>query len=154
MVRRPDYGRRRRNAVRTARARVCGARLRRRLFPAPRAALPAVAAGGASRRAARAVRRDRAARAHRGWRADAALDVCGAANRRCADVADALGAAAISAAADAVDRETLSVPSWLERFSSGKITASARAARRPTFPRRTAIVFIFAAVSALRRSSS
>ena len=38
-------GRRRRDAVRPARARVRGARVRRRVLPPPRAALPAVAAG-------------------------------------------------------------------------------------------------------------
>ena len=91
-------GRRRRDAVRPARARLCGARLRRRVFPPPRAALPAVAAGGAGRGAARRVRGARAARALRRRRAAAALDLRGAAARRRAAVAAAVGAAAVAAA--------------------------------------------------------
>ena len=49
-------GRRRRHGVRPARARLRGARLRGRIFPPARAALSALAAGGAGRGAALAVR--------------------------------------------------------------------------------------------------
>ena len=50
---RPADGRRRCDGVRPARARLRGARVRRRIFPPPRAALSAVAAGGAGGGAAR-----------------------------------------------------------------------------------------------------
>ena len=60
VVHRPADGCRRRDAVRPACARLRGARVRRRVLPPPRAALPAVAAGGPGRTAAGALRGDRA----------------------------------------------------------------------------------------------
>ena len=82
VVRRFGDGRRRRDAVRTARARLRGAGIRRRLFPPPRVAVPALAASRAGRRASCVVRGARAARTRRRRRAAAAMDLRRAAGRR------------------------------------------------------------------------
>src|SRR5439155_12171136 len=77
------------------------------LFSPPRPAFSPLAAGRASCGAAGLVRRDRAACAYCRRRAAAAVDLRGAAGRRCAALAAIVGIAAISATADAFIDETL-----------------------------------------------
>src|SRR5439155_1542690 len=82
---------RRRDALRPARARLCSTCLCSRLFSAPSPAFSPVAAGRASCGAAGLVRRDRAACAYCRRRAAAAVDLRGAAGRRCAALAAIVG---------------------------------------------------------------
>ena len=110
LVRRPADGRRRRDAVRPARARLRGARLRRRILPPPRAALSAVAAGGAGRGAARAAARRsccwcassaaRRCRAGPTWCRRSSARCCGRWSRCCCNAAAAVALARRTADAD------------------------------------------------------